>query len=426
MFRSMKEVETFLEARNKFGIKPGLERVNYLLNQLKNPEKDLSIIHVAGTNGKGSTIQFINQALLANNYDVGIFTSPSFTGIRGHYIRNNSKISKADTIEAMNLLLPFIEELDKKQMEPTSFEIITVLAFLYFKDKVNFLLLETGMGGREDTTNCIVPIISIITNIAKDHMHYLGDTLAEIASHKAGIIKQNRPVIIGKVDKASEKVIYEEALYRSAPIEQLDSTFFYEVKSTNQFVWKTTEKKWEVELRLKGKHQMDNASLALMTLTLLEQQKITINWQKTLNQFKQTTLPGRFEKISDRPTIILDSAHNVAGIQAFKETVQSNYPSEPKKLLFAGFKDKQLFTMIRELREIFSHITLTTFEHERAATMKDFDCLANKNYVEYSPNWQESVESIRNKHTDKTIYFITGSLHFITLVREQLKTKDNC
>ncbi|MEI3605836.1 Mur ligase family protein [Pseudogracilibacillus sp. SE30717A] len=423
MFQSIEEIELFLEERNNLGIKPGLERVNYLLEELGNPEKKVATIHVAGTNGKGSTIQFINQALIANEYNVGIFTSPSFTGIRGHFIKNNSEMPKAEFIKLMNMLLPFVLQLDSNDMQPTQFEIITVLAFLYFKDTVDILLVETGMGGREDTTNCITPILSIITNVEKDHMRFLGKTYAEIASHKAGIIKYNSPVILGRVNEVSEEIIHKEAIDKSAALYQLGSEFNYDLGGKNKFVWETVGKKLTVELDMKGRHQMDNASLALMAIILIERTGLSMNWEKVLETIKKTKCPGRFETISDHPTIILDSAHNVAGIRAFLNTVQTYYPFEEKHLLFAGFKDKQLDEMLTELRKGFSYITITTFEHERAATLEDFHYFDVEYGDEYSQDWQETLQKIVKREEDQTLYFITGSLHFITLVREKLLNK---
>src|SRR5699024_3428120 len=220
MFYSVAEIEDFLHKRKKIGIKPGLTRVKYLFKKMNHPEKYLSIIHVAGTNGKGSTIQFINKALIACNYQVGMFTSPSFTGVRGHFLINGVEISNKDLIFTMNELLPVIQEMDRRNMHPTEFEIITVLALLLFKNRTDIVLLETGMGGRYDTTNCVIPLLSVITNVEKDHMNFLGQTIEEITAHKAGIIKKNRPVVIGRVTDESEIVIKEEAKRKNAPIYQ--------------------------------------------------------------------------------------------------------------------------------------------------------------------------------------------------------------
>src|SRR5699024_5704352 len=191
MFINFQDIEEFMNSRRKFGIKPGLKRMNYLLDRLHHPERYFKSIHVAGTNGKGSTIQFMKKALMANGHRVGVFTSPSLSGLTGHIWCNGQKIETREWVSLMNDIYPIITELDKKGIHLTSFEIITAIVFVYFSKHVHIALIETGMGGRFDTTNCLDPIVTIITNVTRDHTRFLGKSLADIAYHKAGIIKQN-------------------------------------------------------------------------------------------------------------------------------------------------------------------------------------------------------------------------------------------
>src|SRR5690625_4454746 len=207
MFHTMEEIELFLNERNYLGIKLGLDRVNYLLDRLNHPENELMTVHVAGTNGKGSTIQFLQNSLMASGYRVGMFTSPSFTGVRGHILVNGKEITEEEILSVLNDLLPFIHELDEKNNHPTTFEIITVLAIAFFSNNVDIALIETGMGGKDDTTNVVVPTVSIITNVSIDHQNHLGKTMEEITNHKAGIIKENTPVVVGNVQSESMNII---------------------------------------------------------------------------------------------------------------------------------------------------------------------------------------------------------------------------
>ena len=417
MFYSLAEIEDFLHKRKKIGIKPGLTRVKYLFKKMNHPEKYLSIIHVAGTNGKGSTIQFINKALIACNYQVGMFTSPSFTGVRGHFLINGVEISNKDLIFTMNELLPVIQEMDRRNMHPTEFEIITVLALLLFKNRTDIVLLETGMGGRYDTTNCVIPLLSVITNVEKDHMNFLGQTIEEITAHKAGIIKKNRPVVIGRVTDESEIVIKEEAKRKNAPIYQLGNDFSYRLQEDQSISLKVPNQYvHQFRLQLKGIHQIENASVALMVLNLLESENFRIDWQEVKSSLAKTKLPGRFEMIHRQPILILDSAHNVAGIKAFVKTVNSYYRTKEKHVLFAGFKDKQLVKMLHELEKTFQSITLTTFEHERAATIGDFVNDRLQKYY-FDKDWKRAIRNMINKNSN-AVYFVTGSLHFITMVRK--------
>src|SRR5699024_11277362 len=169
--------------------------IRMLLDNLDNPKRKFQASQVARTHGKGSTIHFIKQALMANGYRVGWFTSPSFTGLTGHIFLNQQPISEEEWMTIFREIYPIIDKMDQQNNHPTNFEILTAMAFVFLTRGTDLVLLETGMGGKEDTTHCIVLLLSIVTNVSKDHTGFLGDTLTEIASHKAGIIKTETPVI---------------------------------------------------------------------------------------------------------------------------------------------------------------------------------------------------------------------------------------
>lgn len=417
--KSYFEVEDFFEKRKNIGIKPGLERVELLLKAMQNPEKVLQAVHVAGTNGKGSTIEFLQNGLIASAYTVGVFTSPSFTGLCGHFLIDGVEINQAEMVRLLNELLPAIEQLDRMDQHPTEYEILTVLGFIYFKHNVDIALIETAMGGTYDTTNCVLPLLSIITNVAMDHLDYLGNTLAEITSHKAGIIKQNCPVVIGEVEEVSEVIIREKA-------DQLDAEMFLFGKdyrlSANRTV-QIFEKEIVLDLHMQGIHQMKNAAVALMALEQLEKQSFTIKWDAAIQAINMTKLVGRFELVHQSPTIILDSAHNVAGVEAFLRTVDKEYANKEKYMLFAAFKDKQIAGMLAQLTSELTEIHCTSFDHPRAASL---DMLAKHLPVDACVkvnNWQEEITDIVAKQASEKVYFITGSLHFITLVRKFIANK---
>src|SRR5699024_8686265 len=338
-----------------------------------------------------------------------VFTSPSFIGIRGHFLINGVPIEEETMIQLVNDLMPHIDALDAKEQHPTTFEILTVIAFMYFKDNTDIVLVETGMGGRYDTTNCFIPLNSVITTIAYDHMEFLGSSIEEIASQKAGIIKKKRPLVLGNVSEAARKVILQEARAQSS------STYVYkEAFDLDDSIIYLEGKKQRInvhELALKGQHQMENAAVAMMTLYILETLNFSLDWEKVEQALKTTTLAGRFEKVYDEPVIILDSAHNIAGIQALKKTICEMQSLSKTELLFAGFYDKQLSEMLTMIRPLFDKVVLTTFEHERAATKTMLEVLEHDLYVPY---WRNYLEKIINQKSNTT-YFITGSLHFITL-----------
>lgn len=399
MFSTIQEVEVFFNERKKLGMKPGLERITGLLNRLDNPEKHFKAIHIAGTNGKGSTLHFIKTALMANGYEVGVFTSPSFTGLGGHIFLNDQQLSEQALLEWMNRLFPHIREMDKADLAPTEFEILTALAFSFFAENGEIVLIETGMGGRFDTTNVLQPILSIITSIALDHTDYLGGSEEEIAWHKAGIIKKAIPVIIGNVSEEAFAVIKEEARQKHAPYYRLGIDF----------------NRSQLNLQMKGEHQLDNVSLAIQAVLILKGNGFEMDVEKGIHQMEKTTLPGRFEQIQSNPVIILDAAHNPDGIKAFVQTANALFPDADKHVIVAMFRDKATEEMLHLLTEQFDHVTLTSFDHPRAWNLDELQGGTSVDQIDsdYQAVLERTLQS-------GSVYFITGSLHFITEIRHYL------
>ena len=418
MLKTINDLQQFFNDRKHFGVKPGLKRMQYLLKRLGHPEKSLRAIHVAGTNGKGSTIQFLQHALMKHHYEVGVFTSPSFTDIRGHILINNKEICERDLLAYMNELLPFVHELDQKNDHPTEFELLTVIAICYFSRNADIALIETGMGGRDDTTNVIHPIVSVITNVSTDHVQFLGETIEEITLHKAGIIKENTSVVVGNVSDDSRKIILDEAYKKQAPVYLLNEHFSFRKIIENKYEWSFRDQlSLTFSLDIHGIYQVENICTALMALYCLQNFGMNFNWRQVITSIEQTELIGRFEKMVEQPTIILDSAHNVAGIKAFIQTIEQRYSNKEKHLLFSGFKDKQLTRMIEPLIDEFHSITLTTFAHERAASLTYMKQLAEKYNLRVSSDWKEEIKSVIDDRKTEDLYFVTGSLHFIAQVR---------
>ncbi|WP_163970135.1 bifunctional folylpolyglutamate synthase/dihydrofolate synthase [Oceanobacillus halotolerans] len=423
MFTSIEEVETFFENRASLGIKPGLTRIIHLLHLLGDPQETIKAIHIAGTNGKGSTANFLSQALAANGYRVGIFTSPSLAGRRGHILDNNTLIDEDTFISLLNTMLPAINELDQHLEEPSEFEIITALAFLYFSQHVEIALIEAGMGGREDTTNCLTPLFSIITNVELDHTHFLGGTIQEIAYQKAGIIKHQTPVIIGSVYSTAFQVIQKEAFIKEAPLYALSHDFSYSNRqqelSIQRYSWHDEKHNQTVRILAQGKHQVENSAVAIKGLFLLQSEGYHINWEYTLKRLSKVTIPGRYEQIYTDPVIIADSAHNPAGMELFVETVEEIYPAHEKHLLFAAFQDKDIQTMLQMVDGHFSTVTITTFNHKRAATLQQLENMQLQGEQDFTIDWRAKLQHFLKGDKD-AIYFVTGSFHFITEVRKYM------
>lgn len=422
MVNSIEDIYLYFTQRHSLGIKPGLERMEALLGKLGNPEAKLKVIHVAGTNGKGSTVQMITDSLIANGYRVGSFTSPSFTGIRGHFIINNVAITEQELISVMNQIIPLVEQLDNDEIYLTEFEIITVLALVYFQERVDIVILEAGMGGRFDTTNCVHPILSVITSVALDHEQFLGDTIKEIAHHKAGIIKQNTTVIVGPVIDEALSVIEEEVSDKQAQMHLYGRDFSVR-KEQDYLLWTGSQlARQAFNIGLEGEHQRQNAAIALAVLFYLAKElSFQLNWKEVKAALAKVSLPGRFERINNKPKIIVDSAHNVAGIEAFIATAKQTSRSNEGRLLFAGFRDKNLESMIEKLNKSSFSIALTTFSHERAASKVDFkSCLDSHPGIDFVGDWKGEVSQFLNEKSNNQTLYVTGSLHFVMLVRDYI------
>ncbi|WP_112181506.1 MULTISPECIES: folylpolyglutamate synthase/dihydrofolate synthase family protein [Paraliobacillus] len=422
MIYTIEEVDEFLNARTRGGIKPGLERVNILLEALDHPERKFESVHIAGTNGKGSTLTYISTCMVLSDYKIGTFTSPSIAKRNDMIQINHQAISDQSFMEIFNQLLPAIHILELQDNPPSSFEIIVAIAYGYFAGNIDLAIIETGMGGLEDATNAINPILSIITTIGIDHRTFLGETYQEIAHHKAGIIKRYVPIILGEMPKVAEKVIRNVAEHNQAELVQIGEDFNYQNvriddNKREAFTFQTKEVSYPITLRMRGTHQIHNATLAVMALLQLRDRGFSKALNAVETGMSQATLFGRFEQISNQPIVIVDGAHNVEGITAFIKTVQRYFPTEEKQLLFAAFVDKPIKQMVGLLESYFDTITFTSFDHQRAAKASElYEQVENHGKIEEA-DWQQALQKILNEDKDK-ITFITGSLDFIGKVRD--------
>ncbi|WP_152654758.1 folylpolyglutamate synthase/dihydrofolate synthase family protein [Oceanobacillus sp. CFH 90083] len=406
----------FFEKRQQLGVQPGLDRIKALLEALDHPEEKFTSIHIAGTNGKGSTGAFLQAALRANRYQVGTFTSPSLHGLTGFILINGEPISETAFTELFQEIEPVIEQMDKEGRSPSHFEIITALSFLYFSRNVDIAIIEAGMGGREDTTNVIKPVLSIITTVSKDHTAFLGETLEEIAAHKAGIIKPFTPIITG-VEGEGLLPIVTEANKKRAVLYRFGMDFMMENVQVDEFEWKNIASSYRVKLQTIGLHQHHNASIAIQALKVLKNRFGHLDIQVAIEAIQKVMIPGRMEKIHDNPFILVDGAHNEAGMKAFIKTVRAIYPRRKVKVLFAAFKDKDLKEMQSLLADVFPNLYITSFDHPRAAALTDYPIQDKGEQVE---DWKTWIEDKINSSTAPIL--ITGSFHFIDIIRSFVKS----
>lgn len=375
MIHTYEEAIGWIHSRLKFGIKPGLERMRWMLEELGNPERHIKCVHLAGTNGKGSTLTYMRYMLEGAKYKVGTFTSPYIESFNERISVNGTPIANEEITELVKLVKPVVEKLDETDLgEATEFEIITVMAICYF-GKFNFcdvVLFETGLGGRFDSTNVIHPVLTIITNIGHDHMHILGNTLGEIAYEKAGIIKSGVPVITGVQDEEALQVIQNVAKENHANLYEMDNHFTALHKQSSedgeQFDFTCPFASFEdVRITMKGSHQVGNAALALMAVMYVKTYlSFLIEEEEIRTGLQEAYWVGRFEKLQSNPDIIIDGAHNPEGIESLVKTVEAHYKDKNVIVLFTALGDKQLHNMVGQLETIADEIIFTTFAFDRA------------------------------------------------------------
>lgn len=379
-------------------------------------QRELKTIHIAGTNGKGSTAHFLATILREQGYQVGLFTSPFFINHRDRIRINDEWIPEDRMIEIANRYVD-----DFEAFELSFFEIDTFIALRYFYEShVDIAVIEVGLGGRLDATNVITPLVSAITNIGWDHMDYLGDTLAKIAFEKAGIIKSQRPVVIGADMVAeAEVVIREVALTRQADVIKTPHPTNIAINEHAIFTWKNNT----YELSTPVQYQPLNAACALQVIEVLNQvtKEIHVDSKAIHQGLLKSVWLGRFQVIHRHPTWIIDGAHNAHGMRAMIQALRSyRLPNQPIKVLFAALRDKPVDEMLQLLQPEVTHLTLTTFTHYRSMNLATFippsGVVIDSHYHQLLDRWMEEAD-------EDTLYLVTGSLYFLTEVVTYLKKK---
>lgn len=428
-----REALDYIHGTKKFGSKLGLDNIRALLGLLENPQQDLKFIHVAGTNGKGSTSSFIANTLIEAGYRVGLFTSPYLEVFNERMRINNTDISD-DSLAQITLNVKEKVEvmLSRGMNHPTEFEIVTAIAMEYFKkENVDFVVLEVGLGGRYDSTNVIEDsLASVITTISMDHTDILGDTIGKIAYEKAGIIKDNGLVISYPQDKEAQEVIIDVAKKKNSEliivptekIEVIETTAF---GSRFNFEYKDI-KMLDLEIGLIGVHQIYNASTALTTiLSLKERGCISISDEAIRKGLSNTKWSGRLEVLKRNPTFLIDGAHNIQGIHALKKTLKDVFKYNKLILGVAILADKDVDHMIEELVPIADKIIVTEANIFRAMKAEELAEKIKKynNNVIIESNIEKAVEESFQIATENDLIVFSGSLYLIGDVRTIVKKR---
>jgi dihydrofolate synthase / folylpolyglutamate synthase len=421
------EALQWIHSRLPFGVKPGLKRMEWMLQKLGNPERRIKTVHIAGTNGKGSTTEFIRNILQKANYNVGTFTSPYIEQFNERIRMNGLPISDDDLIDMVNVVKPLAAELDESELgSPTEFELLTVMAIQYFAtvSYPDIVIVETGLGGRLDSTNVIHPLVSVITTIGHDHMHILGDSLEEITREKAGIIKSGVPVVTGVNEPKLLDIIETIANEKRAKFYVLNQHyrfFDYEQKQDGEQFSFTSPfaKRDKLFIKMIGIHQVQNASAALMVIDYLKSfYSFLVDPEHIVNGLAETSWIGRFEQVSQNPRVIIDGAHNREGITSLVHTIEKRFNNENVSIIFAALKDKDTSQMINELESVAHKLTLTTFDFLRASSAERLAEIAQSTEAFVEPDWKEAIQNEMRNMSATDVLIVTGSLYFISDVRK--------
>ncbi|WP_339191188.1 folylpolyglutamate synthase/dihydrofolate synthase family protein [Bacillus sp. FSL K6-1003] len=429
MFNAYEQARSWIHSRLKFGVKPGLDRMKQLMERLDHPEKKIRALHVAGTNGKGSTVAFIRSMLQEAGYTVGTFTSPYIITFNERISVNGTPITDEEWVTLVNQVKPIVEELDQTEHgQPTEFEIMTACAFLYFAayHQVDFVIFETGLGGRYDSTNVVEPLLTAITSIGHDHMNILGNTIAEIAGEKAGIIKDGIPMVTAVTQPEALQVIRHEAERKSAPFQSLhDTCRIYNEEALpagEQFSFKTGEKCYaDIRTSLIGTHQRQNAALSILAAEWLNRENIAeISDAAIRSGLVKAAWPGRLELVQEHPPVYLDGAHNEEGIDKLTETMKQRFPDSDICVVFSALKDKPYHDMIKKLETIAHSIHFASFDFPRASLAKDLYDASEIGSKSWSEDPEQVIKLIESKKGSNNIVLITGSLYFISDIRKRM------
>ncbi len=415
-----------------------LARIFKLMKLMGDPHKKYPVVHIAGTKGKGSTAAMVASILRAAGYKAGFYSSPHLQDFTERIQVHGEPISREKLVERVDQIRPLVAQVP----EITTFEITTAIAFMeFYKKQVDVAVVEVGLGGRLDATNVVDPLVSVITSLSFDHMNVLGDSIAQIAAEKGGIIKTKKPVVLAPQWKEAREVIEKIAEERKAPLTIIGRDYFYGEHSRSLngqtfFLWSKDDQElvndyissggrteWEPEhfsIPLLGTHQVENAATAYATIQILRENSLTINRESISAGFARVNWPGRFEIIQKSPLIIIDSAHNQDSALRLRLAMDDYLNGKPIVLLFGSSEDKDVRGMYSHLLPRIKTLVATRSTHPRAMEPKLLVELANqfgKHAIETQTIEEGLNEAIKQAGKDAAI-MVTGSIFVAAAVRD--------
>ena len=441
------EAIAYIKDTAKFGSKLGLERTEKILEILGNPHKKLKCIHIAGTNGKGSTTAMVTNILVQAGFKVGSYTSPFIEEFEERIQINNVNIAKGDLSHIIKKVSCAVEKVvELGYSNPTEFEIITCAGLLYFyENKIDFAVVEVGLGGRLDSTNVITPILSVITSISLDHILILGDTIDKIAYEKAGIIKSGIPVVMFPQQKQSQEIIEKICIEKKCKLIKvpLDSAIYlgkenlHQVtimstngsdyndnnKITQKIKVQTLNNNYIIDLALLGKHQITNCSVAVHVIEELIGQGAKISKDNILIGLKNVKWPARLEVMNRSPIVVIDGAHNIDGIKNLTESIDMYFNYNKIILILGILADKQVDEMIKTIVPKAYRVITVTPHSERAELSEKLKIQVEK-YItncQSFENYEEAFKKALSYCTKDDLLLVCGSLYMVGDMRKIIR-----
>ncbi|RXI79798.1 bifunctional folylpolyglutamate synthase/dihydrofolate synthase [Levilactobacillus suantsaii] len=438
MITTYTEALNFIHGRDQFKKAPTLDRMRHFMALLGNPQDKLTMIHVAGTNGKGSTVAFLRDLLMADGQTVGTFTSPFITRFNERISTDGQPIGDDELIQLVNRVPPVVAQLDAEldTKGPTEFEIDTALMFCYFAaHPVDVVVVEVGLGGLYDSTNIITPAISVITTIGLDHMRILGDTIPEIAHQKAGIIKAQVPVVCGRLSPDALAVMDQTAQTKQTQVVALGRDFDVTNQPEDQwgerFTYQYQAFQYQrLQIDLLGQYQIDNAATALTAFIQFQQLQHGQVVAATIRRgLAHTAWPGRFERLTTQPLIAIDGAHNEPAMVELAQLLHRHFATNEVYIILAVLADKQYTKMVHTLLTLPNvHLIVTQFNgpaNRVVATPSELeDVVTTHDRISMAKDWPTALQQALRQMSAEDLLLLTGSLYFISEVRHYFKDDD--
>ncbi|MQS74964.1 bifunctional folylpolyglutamate synthase/dihydrofolate synthase [Companilactobacillus halodurans] len=404
----------YIHSLPKFHRTNNLDNIKQALHRLGDPQNSYETIHITGTNGKGTTTNFLANLLESTGQRVGMFTSPFIKEFNERIQINHKYISNADLVDEVNLIKEKVGDIPLAE-----FEFVTILGYFYFRGRVDVAVIEAGIGAKHDKTNVIVPTVSVITSIDLDHEKLIGPTIQDIAREKAGIIKEKKPIVTGDLHSSVSNIVEKAAQQKESQLFRLGTDFLVKDFKTNNFELSFTYSDSEItitDILCQGfeKTTAMNASIAIKAYELYQkahhQEVLSQSVKQGLDSHK---LPGRAQIVQKNPLILMDGAHNISAIYNLINSLSKTYENKDIIVLYAGMKDKDRHEILEELAPKAKQIYITKLNMMRSATASDYNLSEYKN-VSFIENYHKQLQKIINDLTADQILLITGSFYLVS------------